>query len=143
MGYRYLAIGGLVPLKVDAIKAVLAAIRERDQAATKIHLSALRRPTTSTSSRAFGITSFDSTSPLIRAFKDEKANYYMEAPDGRLAYYTAIRIPQAIENARLMQGIKRGIFSAEDLQRREQQGARRHCARSTKAHPPSTTRWTR
>jgi hypothetical protein len=56
---------------------------------------------------------------LIRAFKDAKANYYMPSPNGGLNYYAAIRIPQAIENPRLLQGIKRGVFSAEDLQRRE------------------------
>ena len=30
-------------------------------------------------------------------------------------YFTAIRIPQALENPRLMQGVKRGLFRAEDL----------------------------
>lgn len=119
MGYRYLAIGGLVPLKVDAIKAVLSVIRERIKPKTKIHLLGFAKADSIGEFTDFGITSFDSTSPLIRAFKDEKANYYSEAPDGKLAYYTAIRIPQAIENARLMQGIKRGSFSAEDLHRRE------------------------
>lgn len=119
MGYRYLAIGGLVPLKVDAIKAVLSAIRERIQPDTKIHLLGFAKADSIHEFTDFGITSFDSTSPLIRAFKDEKANYYSEGPDGKLAYYTAIRIPQAIENARLMQGIKRGAFSAEDLHERE------------------------
>ena len=119
MGYRYVAIGGLVPLKVDAIKAVLSAIRERIQSDTKIHLLGFAKADSIHEFTDFGITSFDSTSPLIRAFKDEKANYYIEGPDGRLAYYTAIRIPQAIENARLMQGIKRGAFSAEDLVERE------------------------
>src|SRR5690606_34228920 len=69
----------------------------------------------------YDIASFDSTSPLIRAFKDEKANYYLENPEGGLEYYTAIRIPQALENSRLMQGVKRGMFSAEDLVRRERQ----------------------
>jgi len=68
----------------------------------------------------YGITSFDSTSPLIRAFMDEKANYYVPKPDGSLEYYAAIRIPQAIENNRLMQGIKVGIFNAEDLVKREE-----------------------
>lgn len=119
MGYRYLAIGGLVPLKVDAIKVVLSAIRERIQPDTKIHLLGFAKADSIHEFTDFGITSFDSTSPLIRAFKDEKANYYSEGPDGKLAYYTAIRIPQAIENARLMQGIKRGTFSAEDLHQRE------------------------
>jgi hypothetical protein len=119
MGYRYLAIGGLVPLKVDAIKAVLDAIRQRINSATNVHLLGFAKADEIHHFTSFGITSFDSTSPLIRAFKDEKANYYMDAPGGGLDYYTAIRIPQAIENNRLMQGIKRGIFSAEDLQRRE------------------------
>lgn len=119
MGYRYLAIGGLVPLRVDAIKAVLDAIRQRIHASTDIHLLGFAKADEIHSFTSFGITSFDSTSPLIRAFKDEKANYYLEAAAGGLDYYTAIRIPQATENIRLMQGIKRGIFSAEDLQRRE------------------------
>lgn len=119
MGYQYLAIGGLVPLRVDAIKEVLSAIRERIRPETKIHLLGFAKADSIEEFTDFGITSFDSTSPLIRAFKDEKANYYSEGSGGRLSYYTAIRIPQAIENARLMQGIKRGQFSAEDLVRRE------------------------
>jgi hypothetical protein len=119
MGYRYLAIGGLVPLKVDVIKQVLHALRSAIKPETKIHLLGFAKADSIHQFTNFGITSFDSTSPLIRAFKDAKANYYMESPEGGLDYYAAIRIPQAIENPRLMQGIKRGIFSAEDLQRRE------------------------
>nr|WP_295078347.1 tRNA-guanine transglycosylase DpdA [uncultured Roseateles sp.] len=120
MGYRYLAIGGLVPLKVDAIKAVLSAIRSRIQPSTKMHLLGFAKADSIHEFTGYGITSFDSTSPLIRAFKDEKANYYSDAGAGKLNYYTAIRIPQAIENTRLVQGIKKGTFSAEDLQEREQ-----------------------
>jgi hypothetical protein len=119
MGYRYLAIGGLVPLKVETIKIVLTAIRERIRPSTDIHLLGFAKADSIQEFTGFGITSFDSTSPLIRAFKDQKANYYSEGTGGRLLYYTAIRIPQAMENARLMQGVKRGDFSAEDLQRRE------------------------
>lgn len=119
MGYRYLAIGGLVPLKVDVIKAVLSEIRSRIRPETKMHLLGFAKADSIHEFTDFGITSFDSTSPLIRAFKDEKSNYYSEGPDGKIAYYTAIRIPQAIENPRLVQGIKRGTFSAEDLHRRE------------------------
>lgn len=120
MGYRYLAIGGLVPLKIDAIKAVLETIRKRISASTDIHLLGFAKADHIQDFTSFGITSFDSTSPLIRAFKDEKSNYYIESPNGGLDYYTAIRVPQAIENARLMQGVKRGLFNAEDLQKREQ-----------------------
>ncbi len=120
MGYRYLAIGGLVPLKVEVIHVVLQALRKAIKPETKIHLLGFAKADKIHEFTGYGITSFDSTSPLIRAFKDAKANYYMDSPGGGLDYYTAIRIPQAIENSRLVQGIKRGIFSAEDLQRREQ-----------------------
>lgn len=119
MGYKYLAIGGMVPLKPEAIKTVLAFIRSKIRNDTKLHVLGFAKAESVHEFTGFGITSFDSTSPLIRAFKDEKANYYIESPTGGLDYYTAIRIPQAMENARLMQGVKRGVFGAEDLQTRE------------------------
>lgn len=120
MGYRYLAIGGLVPLKVDAIRTVLESIRRKIGQDPKLHLLGFAKADHISQFVRYGIASFDSTSPLIRAFKDEKANYYLENPEGGLDYYTAIRIPQALENSRLMQGVKRGVFSAEDLVKREQ-----------------------
>lgn len=120
MGYRYLAIGGLVPLKVDAIHLVLQELRGAIKPETNVHLLGFAKADHIHEFVQYDITSFDSTSPLIRAFKDAKRNYYLASPSGGLTYYSAIRIPQAIENPRLMQGIKRGIFRAEDLQRREQ-----------------------
>jgi hypothetical protein len=119
MGYRYLAIGGLVPLKVDAIKQVLQAIRNKIGPDPKLHLLGFAKADHIGEFTGYGITSFDSTSPLIRAFKDAKNNYYMDNGCGGLDYYTAIRVPQALDNARLMQGVKRGIFDAEELQIRE------------------------
>jgi len=68
----------------------------------------------------YGIASFDSTSPLIKAFMDGKNNYFLPTKSGGIEYYTAIRIPQALENTRLMHGIKRGIFSSDDVLGREQ-----------------------
>lgn len=119
MGYRYLAIGGLVPLKVDVIHHVLQAIRKAIRAETSIHLLGFAKADDIHDFTQYGVTSFDSTSPLIRAFKDAKANYYVEKPSGGLEYFAAIRIPQATENARLIQGTKRGLFNPEDLLRRE------------------------
>lgn len=119
MGYRYLAIGGLVPLKVDAIKQVLQAIRDKVGGRPNIHLLGFAKADNIADFVGYGITSFDSTSPLIRAFKDSKSNYYLSDGQGGLNYYTAIRIPQALENSRLMHGIKRGIFDADDLQAKE------------------------
>lgn len=115
MGYRYLAIGGLVPLRLPAIKSVLGTIREAIGPDPRMHLLGFAKADHIHEFLDYGITSFDSTSPLIRAFKDDKANYFLEGSGGRLDYYTAIRIPQAMENSRLMQGVKRGLFDAEDL----------------------------
>lgn len=119
MGYRYLAVGGLVPLRVDAIHACLTAIRSRIRPQTSLHLLGFAKAEQIGHFIKYDIESFDSTSPLIRAFKDSKANYYLENPDGGLEYHTAIRIPQAIENARLVRAIKKGVLQTEELQAKE------------------------
>lgn len=121
MGYTYLAIGGMVPLKSDQIKACLAAIRDAIPPQTQIHILGFAKANEIDSFGAYNITSFDTTSPLIRAFKDAKQNYYLREDDGQgaLRYYTAIRVPQAIENPRLTRLVKQGTFKAEDLTRLE------------------------
>jgi hypothetical protein len=119
IGYDYLAVGGLVPLKVDVIHQVLHEIRSAIRPGTRIHLLGFAKADNIQDFVKYDIASFDSTSPLIRAFKDQKANYYIESPEGGLEYYAAVRIPQSIENSRLMQGIKKGTHIVEDLQRRE------------------------
>lgn len=93
MGYDYLAIGGMVPLKVPQIKQVLRAVRD---AAPDVgmHVLGFAKADNIHEFREFGIDSFDTTSPLLRAFKDAKANYYLRKPDGGMDYFTAIRIPR-------------------------------------------------
>jgi hypothetical protein len=119
MGYRYLAIGGLVPLKADVIHQILRTLRATIKPETNIHLVGFAKADAIRNFTDYGITSFDTSSPLIRAFMDEKANYYAPQPDGSMEYYAAIRIPQSTENFRLMQGIKRGMYNIEELQYRE------------------------
>ncbi len=120
MGYGYIAIGGLVPLNAAQIHEVLRAIRKRVSPSLKIHLLGFAKAEQIHEFVNYGITSFDSTSPLIRAFKDANRNYYVPLPDGGLDYYSAIRIPQATENPRLMQAVKRGNYKQEDLVALEQ-----------------------
>jgi len=119
MGYSYLALGGTVPLKSPQIRACLGAIRDAVPAATRIHVLGFAKADEIESFAPFRITSFDTTSPLIRAFKDAKANYYMPGADGRLKYYTAIRVPQALENPKLVRLAKRGVLNQEELVRLE------------------------
>lgn len=84
MGYKYLAIGGLVPLKVDAIHEVLRQLRDAIDAKTSIHLLGFAKADHIHQFLDYGITSFDSTSPLIRAFKDQKSNYFLPKIGGVL-----------------------------------------------------------
>lgn len=115
MGYDYLALGGMVPLKSPEIKLCLAAIREVVPASTRLHILGFAKADDIDSFHSYDIASFDTTSPLIRAFKDAKQNYYLPGPDTRLRYFTSIRVPQAIENPRLQRSVKRGVLRAEDL----------------------------
>ncbi len=116
IGYSYLALGGTVPLRTDQIKACLRAVREVIPTKTKLHILGFAKADDIAGFGSFGITSFDTTSPLIRAFKDGKSNYYLPSPKGSgLSYYTAIRIPQALENPKLVRLVKRGIVNQEQM----------------------------
>jgi hypothetical protein len=119
MGYDYLALGGMVPLKAPAIHACLKAVRRSISRKTRLHVLGFAKAEQIHEFSEYGITSFDSTSPLIRAFKDSKANYYVLGPRGRLDYYGAIRIPQALESAQLLAGVKQGRVRQEELSRLE------------------------
>ncbi|MVA27670.1 tRNA-guanine transglycosylase DpdA (plasmid) [Agrobacterium vitis] len=119
MGYDYLALGGTVPLKASQIKACLREIREAVPQSTRIHVLGFAKADEIETFEPFNITSFDTTSPLIRAFKDAKANYYLPNSAGRLDYYTAIRVPQALENPKLQRLAKRGALNQEELVKME------------------------
>ncbi|WP_199555735.1 tRNA-guanine transglycosylase DpdA [Sandaracinobacteroides hominis] len=119
MGYDYLAIGGMVPLKSPEIKLVLEAIREAVPASTRLHILGFAKADDIDSFHGYDIASFDTTSPLLRAFKDAKQNYYLPGEGLGLRYFTSIRVPQAIENPKLQRGVKKGMFRAEELVRLE------------------------
>ncbi|SMF70774.1 hypothetical protein SAMN02982917_3933 [Azospirillum oryzae] len=119
MGYSYLAVGGMVPLKTPDIRAALAQIRATVPEATRLHVLGFAKADEIDTFRPYRITSFDSTSPLLRAFKDARQNYYLPSSNGKLQYFTAIRVPQSIENPRLQRLVKMGVFHAEDLTRME------------------------
>lgn len=115
MGYDYLAVGGTVPLKTRQLRACVAAIREAIPAKTRLHVLGFARADEIATFAGFDITSFDTASPMIRSFKDANKNYYLPNGDGTLSYYTAIRVPQALENNKLMGLVKQGALRQEDL----------------------------
>lgn len=115
MGYDYLALGGTVPLRIGQLVRALAAIRERIPASTKLHVLGFGKIENLADIERFGVTSFDTTSPLVRAFKDARKNYWVRNRAGDLSYYTAIRIPQAIENNRLKIKALEGRINQEEI----------------------------
>lgn len=119
MGYKYLAIGGMVPLDAKQVHLALQAIRLKIKPSTKLHLLGFAKAEQISEFTDYGIASFDSTSPLLRAFKDATANYYVNRSDGKLDYYTAIRVPQALENRKLTNAVREGNLDQEELAQRE------------------------
>lgn len=119
MGYTYLAIGGMAPLRAPQIAKALTAIRQSVSADMRLHILGFAKAEEIATFHKFNLTSFDTTSPLVRAFKDSNRNYYALKPGGGLEYYSAVRIPQSIENNTLKRLAKEGVYSQEDLQRRE------------------------
>ena len=103
MGYDYIAIGGLVPLKTKEILDVLAAISEVRKKKTRIHLLGISRLECFEEFAKYGVASLDSTAPLKQAFMDDKYNYH--TPDG---LFTAVRIPQVDGNPQLRRNILAG-----------------------------------
>lgn len=119
MGYDYIAIGGMVPLQIDQIERALAAVRSRLPERVRLHLLGFGKTDDLHRVAKYGVASFDTTSPLLRAFKDAKRNYYASDGRGGLQYYTAIRIPQALESSRTQRASKTGRLDQDALLRLE------------------------
>jgi hypothetical protein len=117
LGYDQIAIGGLVPLKTAEILEVLAAVAPELRPGTQTHLFGVTRCEHIPKFANFGVTSFDSTSPLRQAFKDEKDNYYTPAAGN----YPAIRVPQVDGNASLKRRIVAGQVDQDDAVRLERE----------------------
>ncbi|AZO75991.1 tRNA-guanine transglycosylase DpdA [Mesorhizobium sp. M1D.F.Ca.ET.043.01.1.1] len=114
MGYNYLAVGGTVPLRIEQIRRALAAVRDAVPQHVRLHLLGFGKIEQLADIERHGVTSFDTTSPLMRAFKDARKNYWVRSRTGELSYYTAIRIPQAIENNRLKNKALEGRINQEE-----------------------------
>ena len=115
LGYKYIAFGGFVPLKTNDILACLKAANAVRSESTEFHLLGITRCENVAAFSGFGVVSFDSTSPLRKAFKDDKNNYY--TPEGT---YTALRVPQIDANPELLRKITAGEIKQEIARELEQ-----------------------
>lgn len=116
MGYDYIAVGGVVPLKTPEILASLEAIDAVRKKKTRLHLLGVTRTEHIPAFKGFGVVSFDSTSPLRKAFKDDKDNYYTMDRT-----YTAVRVPQVEGNPGLRKRIRAGMISQEKARKLERE----------------------
>jgi hypothetical protein len=111
MGYRRIGLGGMVPLKTHEILACLEAANAVRHAETQFHLFGITRCENALRFRDYGVTSFDSTSPLKQAFMDDRDNYYTADRT-----YIAVRVPQVEKHLKLKRRIQAGeIDQAEAL----------------------------
>ncbi|MEV9530373.1 tRNA-guanine transglycosylase DpdA [Aliarcobacter butzleri] len=115
MGYTYIAIGGLVPLDINSCEEIVKAVRDEIGYDIKIHLLGFAKAKQLDRFIKYKITSFDSTSPLIRAFKDEKDNYYTPKD-----HYTAIRIPSSQKTPALKRKVSSGLVDQEEAEKLEE-----------------------
>ncbi|MGC4109608.1 MAG: tRNA-guanine transglycosylase DpdA [Nocardioides sp.] len=109
MGYRRIALGGMVPLKTKDILASLNAIDAVRAPDTELHLLGITRFDSMELFADLGVTSFDSTSAFRQAFMDDRKNFHT-VDDA----YVAIRVPQVDGNPTLRRAILSGRVSQKD-----------------------------
>jgi hypothetical protein len=114
MGYRYIALGGMVPLKTPDILSCLKAVHPTRKPDTQLHLLGVTRLAQLSTFADYGVVSFDSTSPLRQAWMDDKDNYHTIDRT-----YTAIRVPQVQGNFRLEARIRSGEIDQDVARKAE------------------------
>lgn len=115
IGYTMIALGGMVPLKTRDILECLERIAHVRRPETRLHLLGVTRCDHVEDFQRYGVVSFDSTMPLMQAFKDGKDNYHtLRRP------YTAVRVPQVQGNPRLQRQIGAGQVNQGEARRLEQ-----------------------
>ncbi|MFG0216646.1 tRNA-guanine transglycosylase DpdA [Brevibacillus porteri] len=120
LGYDYIALGGLAREQSEKIYEILKEISPYiPNEKFRMHLFGVARDMrTMRSFHKLGVTSFDSSSPLRRAWLGTGHNYH--AADGK--HYTAIRIPEAKETAgRVKKMIEEGKGEFKDYKSLEQE----------------------
>lgn len=122
MGYDYIALGGLAYAKTQEILEILIAIRPYLTPTTHLHLFGVGRIDAVPLFRHLGVTSFDSASPLRKAWLDPATNYYTLS--GKT--YTAIRIPMVFPDklnsnrGRVKKALEANVTDVDTLKTLEQ-----------------------
>lgn len=126
MGYRYIALGGLVRSTTREILAILADVRAVIPPETRVHLFGIARLEAIPDFARHGASSLDSASMLRKAWLGSTRNYLSER-----GWYAAVRIPQVEGNHRVRRLVEDGVCTLEQVQHLERDcliGIRRHAA---------------
>lgn len=115
MGYGYLGLGGLVARKTNQIYEMMSEIRNAIPSEIRLHLFGFSRIDDLESFSNLGIDSFDSTSPMLKSFKDDEFNYFDEG--GK--HLIAIRIPPR-EDAKVKRRIQSGQLDGDRVRKLEE-----------------------
>jgi hypothetical protein len=110
MGYRYIALGGLVRSKTADILRIVEAVHEVLPDDIRVHLFGLARFAAIREFVRLGVTSIDSSSVLRKAWLGSTTNFLTES-----GWYSAIRIPQVRDCFRAKRLVEAGELTAEQL----------------------------
>lgn len=117
MGYDYIALGGLARAQSKEILEILKAIHPHLRVNTRMHLFGVARINAIPAFRHMGVTSFDSASPLRRAWLGSGANFHTQSSK----MYAAIRIPPVDgHGVRVRRLIEAGVADATTLRKLEE-----------------------
>jgi hypothetical protein len=114
IGYRYIALGGMVPLRTPQILQCLDTVERVRRPETRLHLLGVTRTEQATEFSRFGVASIDSTSPFQQSYKDDRDNFHTLDRN-----YVAIRVMQIDGNLRLKRRILAGEFDQNKGRRLE------------------------
>ncbi|WP_066947693.1 tRNA-guanine transglycosylase DpdA [Streptomyces lushanensis] len=116
MGYKRIALGGMVPLKTPEIVECLKKIAKVREQGVDLHLLGITRVDSMQDFAKLHVESFDSTSAFRQAFMDERNNYHTAD-----TAYTAIRVPQVDGNPALKRLILAGVVSQSEAIKAERE----------------------
>ena len=120
MGYRFVALGGLVPRPTGFIGRLLEVLyREVDLSQVRVHLLGVLREELLARMASYGVYSFDSASYYRKAWLKAKKNYL--GVDGN--WYSSIRVPDS-SNPRLRKRLKGEHLNLKEREERILKGLR-------------------
>jgi len=129
MGYKYLALGGMVRSSTEVIIKVIREVRKVIPSDVQLHLFGVARLPAIPHFSSLGLNSVDSASMLRKAWLGSDRNYLTEN-----GWYSAIRVPQSDGSFRVTRLVSDGTISAKNLAKMETtclEGLRKYAESST------------